>query len=73
MARQAIMARLQDFIDRLDARAYVAIYTDEKDAIFSGKVYELLADDPVIKEYGQRKVTGIVITCAYVNILIGEK
>lgn len=69
-----ISITLESLVEFLDARKTVNIFKSEKESIKYCKVYELLADPDFMREYGKRKVIG-VINCTFniLNVLISEE
>ncbi len=65
-----IKARVEDFLNILDARQTINIYTDEKTCMFSGMVYEFLTSKDY-RTYKNYEVTGIVVNLIN-NIIIKE-
>ena len=71
-----IISHFGAIIKVLDARAYVSVFTGEKqeDNIkFNVPVYELLADKDFMREYEFYNVSGIIGTLNGLNIMITKE
>lgn len=71
-----IVSHFGALIKALDARAYISVFTGEKqeDNIkFNVPVYELLADKEFMKEYEYWYIQGIVGTLNGLNIMITKE
>ena len=66
---------LKSILDKLDARAYVSIFTGIGDDAIkdSVSVYELLADKEFMSTYGSYNVSGLVDFSITSNILITKE
>ena len=71
-----IISHFGTLIKALDARAYVSVFTGEKqeDNIkFNAPVYELLADKEFMNEYEFWYIQGIVGTLSGLNIMLTKE
>lgn len=71
-----IISHFGAIIKVMDARAYVSVFTGEKqeDNIkFNVPVYELLADKDFMREYEFYNVSGIIGTLNGLNIMITKE
>ena len=71
-----IISHFGAIIKAMDARAYVSVFTGEKqeDNIkFNVPVYELLADKDFMREYEFYNVSGIIGTLNGLNIMITKE
>ena len=71
-----IISHFGTIIKVMDARAYVSVFTGEKqeDNIkFNVPVYELLADKDFMREYEFYNVSGIIGTLNGLNIMITKE
>lgn len=73
MKNAVIRMRLADFLNVLDARAYITIFVKETEPAFSGLVYEALTNKAFMDEYGDWDVSGLSATMSLLTMLIREE
>lgn len=71
-----INARVEEILKVIDARAYTIIYLRDKDGkeslLYSGYLYDALANKSFIDTYGAYKLVGMSIIVSSVTLLIEE-
>lgn len=63
-----IKSNLRDLLSVLDARAFVTIFTSEKDHYSTMPVMEFLCDAELMRLNGDRTVTGIAVMIGSITI-----
>jgi hypothetical protein len=66
--KNKIKTNLRELLSVLDARAYVTIFTSEKDHYCTMKVMNLLCEDELMRLNGKKAVTGIAICLGIISI-----